>query len=129
MAEKKTTSKTEKPVNKAKPTKAEKPMKKEVKKEKKTEVKPIKREVKMEVISLKPLITEKAVMMIESQNTLTFETSINSTRTQIKEEVEEIFDVKVEDVRTLIRKAKKYAYVRLNTKTPAIDIATKLGMI
>jgi len=82
-----------------------------------------------EVIHLKPLVTEKAVMLIESQNVMTFETSINARRDQIKSEVEDVFETKVEDVRTLIRNRKKYAYVKLNAKTPAIDIATKLGMI
>ena len=104
-------------------------VKKEKKQVKKTEVKPAKRKMSLEILPLKPLITEKAVMLIESQNVLTFETSIVSRRDKIKEEVEEVFEVKVEDVRTLIRNGKKYAYVKLNPKTPAIDIATKLGMI
>ena len=68
-------------------------------------------------------------MLIESQNVLEFETYINIRREQIKKEVEEIFEVKVQNVRTLIRKGKKYAYVKLNKNNPAIDIATKLGMI
>jgi len=81
------------------------------------------------IIHLKPMVTEKAVMLIESQNVMTFETTMDIRRDQIKEEVEEIFETKVDNVRTLIRKSKKYAYVKLNPKTPAIDIATKLGMI
>ena len=80
-------------------------------------------------MSLKPVVTEKAVMMIEAQNVLTFMTEKNRTKEKVKKEVEEIFGVKVERVRTLIKGNKKYAYVKLNAKNPAIDIATKLGMI
>jgi len=83
----------------------------------------------LKVIHLRPLLTEKGVMLIESQNVITFETSMNVRKEQIKKEVEDIFEVKVDGVRTLIRKGKKYAYVKLNPKNPAIDIATKLGMI
>jgi large subunit ribosomal protein L23 len=78
---------------------------------------------------MKPVTTEKAVMIIERQNTLTFELEMKMTKTEIKKEIEEIFDVKAEKVNTSIRKNKKYAYVKLNKKYPAMDIATKVGMI
>ena len=80
-------------------------------------------------MNLKPITTEKAVMIIERENTLTFSTEKNITRDAIKKEVQEIFDVKVENVRTLVRNAKKYAYVKLKKEFPAIDVATKLGLI
>lgn len=80
-------------------------------------------------MNLKPITTEKAVMIIERENTLTFSTEKNMTRDAIKKEVQELFDVKVENVRTLIRNAKKYAYVKLKKEFPAIDVATKLGLI
>lgn len=78
---------------------------------------------------LKPVTSEKAVKMIEIDNTLLFKTDRKTTRTQIKKEVEKMFSVQVEKVRTLLRSNHKYAYVRLAQKNPAIDIATKLGMI
>ncbi len=78
---------------------------------------------------MKPIVTEKAVMMIESQNVLTFETPKNKAKEDIKKEVEELFEVKVKKIRTLIRGNKKYAYVKLNEKFPAIDLATKLGLM
>ncbi len=78
---------------------------------------------------MKPIVTEKAVMMIESQNVLSFVTDKNKTRTEIKKEIEELFEVKVEKIRTLIKKNKKYIYAKLKSKFPAIDIATKLGII
>ena len=78
---------------------------------------------------MKPLVTEKAVMMIERENVLTFELGRNMTKVEIKKEIVEIFDVKIDKIRTLIKNGKKYAYVKLNEKNPAIDVATKLGLM
>ena len=78
---------------------------------------------------MKPIVTEKAVMMIEAQNTLTFETSKIKTKEEIKKEFEEIFKVKVQGIRTLVKGNKKYAYIKLKKEFPAIDIATKLGLM
>ena len=78
---------------------------------------------------MKPLSTEKAVRLIELNNTLIFETDKRKTKTEIKKEIEESFKVKIVSINSLIRNNKKYVYVKLNEKTPAIDIATKLGMI
>jgi large subunit ribosomal protein L23 len=80
-------------------------------------------------IQLKPVVTEKAVMMIESQNVLTFQTGKEATRHEIKKEIEDLFKIKIEKVRTLIRGNKKYIYVRLKPQFAAIDIATKLGVM
>ena len=78
---------------------------------------------------LKPITTEKAVKMIDVENTLTFETGRQERKEEIKKEIEKIFKVKVEKVRVLIRQNRKVAYVRLSKQNPAIDVATKLGMI
>jgi large subunit ribosomal protein L23 len=78
---------------------------------------------------LKPITSEKAVRMIEVDNILLFETDRSEKKDSIKKQVEELFKVKVERVRTFIKDNKKYAYVRLNKSNPAIDVATKLGMI
>lgn len=78
---------------------------------------------------LKPITSEKAVKIIELENTLLFEIERQYKKPDIKKEVESIFNVKVEKVRTLIHQNKKYAYVKLNKANPAIDVATKLGMI
>lgn len=80
-------------------------------------------------MNLKPITTEKAIMLIESQNILTFKTDKQETKEQIKKEIEDLFEVKVERVRTLIRWNKKYAYVKLKKEFPAIDLATKLGLM
>jgi len=78
---------------------------------------------------MRPLMTEKAVMMIETQNILAFKTGKEETKLDIKKEVEELFKVKVDSIRTLIRNNKKIAYVKLKKEFPAIDVATKLGLI
>ncbi len=78
---------------------------------------------------LKPVTSEKAVKMIETDNTLLFEVERRERKEDIKKEVEILFNVKVAKVRSLIRKNKKLAYVKLNKKNPAIDVATKVGMI
>lgn len=78
---------------------------------------------------LKPVTSEKAVRMIELDNTLVFETGRVEDKESIKSHVEKVFSVKVKSVRTQITKNNKYAYVKLNKENPAIDVATKLGMI
>ena len=78
---------------------------------------------------MKPIVTEKAVMMIETENVLTFQTERNKTKDQIKKEFEDLFEAKVGKIRTLIRDNKKYVYLKLKKEFPAIDIATKLGII
>tara|TARA_Y100000310_G_scaffold342955_1_gene448450 strand:+ start:8241 stop:8483 length:243 start_codon:yes stop_codon:yes gene_type:complete len=78
---------------------------------------------------LKPVTSEKAVKLIDIDNTLVFEVERESRKQQIKEEIEKVFSVKVEKVRTLINTNKKFVYARLSKQNPAIDVATKLGMI
>ncbi len=78
---------------------------------------------------MKPIMTEKAVMMIETANVITFQTSMKMEKKDIKKEIEELFNAKVDKIRTLIKNNKKYAYVKLKGDTLAIDIATKLGLM
>ncbi|RMD66586.1 50S ribosomal protein L23 [Candidatus Pacearchaeota archaeon] len=78
---------------------------------------------------LKPVSSEKAVKMIDADNTLVFETERRARKPEIKTEVERLFDVKVSSVRTQIRNNKKFAYVKLKKEYLASDVATKLGMI
>lgn len=80
-------------------------------------------------MKLKPITSEKAVKLIDLENTLIFEVERKKNKESIKKEVEQIFKVRIEKVRTLIRNNKKYAHVKLSKQNPAIDIATKLGMI
>lgn len=78
---------------------------------------------------LKPITSEKAVRMLDLENSLAFEVGRKDGKPAIKEEVEKIFNVKVENIRTLVRGNKKIAYVKLNKENVAVDVATKLGMI
>lgn len=78
---------------------------------------------------MKPVTTEKAVRLIELNNTLVFEVDRRKSKTEIKKEIEELFKIKIDSISSLIHKNKKIVYVRLNLKNPAIDVATKLGMI
>lgn len=78
---------------------------------------------------MKPVSTEKAVMKIEVENMITLEVDKRMSKEKIKKEIEEIFSVKVGRIRTLVRKNKKIAYVKLKKEFPAIDLATKLGLM
>ena len=78
---------------------------------------------------MRPIVTEKAVMKIESENVLTFELDKRKTKNEIKKEIEELFKVKIDKIRTHIKNNKKIVYAKLNSKYLAIDIATKLGMM
>ena len=73
--------------------------------------------------------TEKLVKMIETENVIVFETTRSARKEEIKKEIETLFKVKVAKVRTHIRKNKKLAYIKLKTEYPAIDVATKLGVM
>jgi len=80
-------------------------------------------------MNIKPITSEKAVKLIDLDNTLIFQVEKENTKDEIKKEIEKIFKVKVAKVRTSIRSNKKYAYVKFKKENPAIDLATKLGMI
>lgn len=81
------------------------------------------------IVLQKILSTEKIVRMMEAENILVFETDMQFCKKDIKDEIEKLFGVKVSKVRTHNRKNKKFAYVKLNQEFPAIDIATKLGLM
>jgi large subunit ribosomal protein L23 len=60
-------------------------------------------------VILSPVITEKATYASE-RNQVVFNVSRKATKPQIKEAVEKLFDVKVKNVNTLIRKGKIKAF-------------------
>jgi large subunit ribosomal protein L23 len=78
---------------------------------------------------MKPIMTEKAVMMIERDNVITFQFSMKMEKAGIKKEIEDLFGVKIEKIRTLNKNNKKYAYIKLKGDVLAIDVATKLGLM
>ncbi|MFA6035741.1 MAG: 50S ribosomal protein L23 [Candidatus Micrarchaeia archaeon] len=76
---------------------------------------------------LYPLTTERAVAMIERDNKLIFLVERAATKAEIKKEVEEMFEVKVAAVNTLITlDGKKKAFVKLAPGFSADDVAAKL---
>ncbi|MEJ2770691.1 MAG: 50S ribosomal protein L23 [Sulfolobaceae archaeon] len=76
------------------------------------------------------LATEKAIRLLESQNILTVIVDKNATKPQIKKEIENMFNVKVEKVNTLITPlGEKKAYVKLKKEFNASEIAHKLGIL
>lgn len=50
----------------------------------------------------KPLITEKSNLMKETGNVVAFEVAMNSNKVEIRQAVERAFNVKVQDVRTMV---------------------------
>ncbi len=48
-----------------------------------------------------PIITEKASNLKETENTYTFSVDVKANKTQIKQAIEAIFNVKVESVNTI----------------------------
>lgn len=76
-----------------------------------------------------PLATEKAVRIMEIENKLVFRIDEKATKKDVKKAIEELFKVKVLKVTTLHDRKGKKAYVSLSIDTPAIDVATQLGLI
>jgi large subunit ribosomal protein L23 len=77
-----------------------------------------------------PISTEKAVKIMESENKLIFIVDRKANKKDIKEAMESVFKVKVVKVNTLIdTSSNKKAYIKLSSETPAIDIATQLGLM
>ena len=77
-----------------------------------------------------PLSTEKSIRLMESENKLIFVVDMKADKKEIKDAVEKIFKVKVKKVNTFISpRGEKRAYVKFSDETPAIDIATQLGLM
>ncbi len=77
-----------------------------------------------------PVSTEKAIRMMESQNKLVFVVERKAKKADIKKAFEVTFKVKVTAVRTVITpRSQKRAYITLSPESPALDIATQLGMM
>lgn len=77
-----------------------------------------------------PISTEKSIRLMEAENKLIFVVDKKATKQEIKKEIETVFKVKVIKVNTMISpKGVKKAYVEFDAETPAIDIATELGLM
>lgn len=77
-----------------------------------------------------PLLSEKAIAKIETENKLVFIVNRKSNKKQIKWAVEKALDVEVDSVRTMVnQKGEKRAWIKLDKKYPASEIATRFGML
>ena len=76
-----------------------------------------------------PITSEKAVRLIEAENKIMFVVDKRALKQQVKKAMEKDFKVKVEKINLHIKDNKKIAIIKLKAETPAIDVATKLGII
>lgn len=70
-----------------------------------------------------PIVTEKSAGLAQDHNTMTFSVDVRANKTQIKQAIESIFDVKVESVNTINVKPKKKRVGRYAGKTNRVKKA------
>jgi len=84
----------------------------------------------MKEVIIRPVTSEKAVRLMEGQNTLTLIVNQKANKPKIRKAVQDLFKVKVINVNTLnTPKNEKKAYVKLSDDDNALDIGADLGMI
>ncbi len=76
-----------------------------------------------------PLSTEKAIRLLERENTLVFLIQGKMSKQEIKRDIEERFAVKVVRVNTVRSPRGRKAYVTLEREASALDIASQLGLL
>lgn len=80
-------------------------------------------------ILIGPVMSEGVFDLLEAENKLVFTCNRLATKSQIKQAVEELFEVKAVKINTQIRpEGVKRAYVKLHEDYAAIDVAMNLGM-
>jgi len=80
-------------------------------------------------VIFKPVITEAVYDLIETQNKIVFEVAKKANKFQIKQAVEELYNVKVKKVNTLITpRGVKRAICTLTAEYNASDLATDLNL-
>ncbi len=81
-------------------------------------------------VLIHPLSSEKSIRMMETGNVITFIVEGKAKKSEVKKEIEKLFSTKVLKVTTnSLPDGRKKAYIKISPETPAIDIATRLGMI
>ncbi|MHA1372299.1 MAG: 50S ribosomal protein L23 [Promethearchaeota archaeon] len=77
----------------------------------------------------RPVITESTFNLIEDQNKLVFMVDRRANKKMIQEAIEQIYKVKVKKINTLITpRGEKKAFITLDPKFSAAEIATKIGI-
>ena len=75
------------------------------------------------------VITQDAVSLIEKENKLVFIVDIRADKESVKRAVENLYEVKVLKVNTLITpRGEKKAFIKLAPEFKASDLAVKLGI-
>jgi len=81
-------------------------------------------------VILHPIMTEVASRMLESENKLVFVVSLKASKADVKQAVEDLYEVRVEKVTVSItHKGEKKAFVKLHPDYKAADVAIKLGIL
>jgi len=70
-----------------------------------------------------PIVTEKSAKLAQEKNTITFSVDTKANKTEIKQAVEKVFDVKVESVNTVNVRPKKKRVGRYVGKTNKVKKA------
>lgn len=65
----------------------------------------------------KPVLTEKSLLLQQTENKYTFDVDVNANKTEVKDAVEKMFDVKVEKVNIMNVKPKTKRMGRYVGKT------------
>ena len=68
-------------------------------------------------ILVRPVVTEKSTRLQE-QNKYTFEVTLTSNRSQVKQAVEKLFEVKVKNVNIIRTPGKRRRFGRRQTQSP-----------
>ncbi len=75
-----------------------------------------------------PYVTEKTMNFMDKNNALEFVVKRNASKNQIKKAVEELFEAKVKNVNTRIKKTGKHAIVKFTDDVNAEDIGMRIGI-
>ena len=77
-----------------------------------------------------PLLSEDAVTLLEAENKITFIVNLQADKRDVKRAIEELYEVRVQRVTTLITpEGEKKAFVKLTPDFKAADLAVKLGLL
>jgi large subunit ribosomal protein L23 len=77
-----------------------------------------------------PFVTEKAMMLLENQSKIQFLVSRESSKDEIKRDIEKMFGQNVKNVRTLMNMhGEKKAIVSFENEKAAEEILSRLGIM
>jgi large subunit ribosomal protein L23 len=75
-----------------------------------------------------PYVTEKTMNLMEKSNALEFVVKRKASKNQIRDAVEEMFEVKVQNINTKVTKNGKHAIVTFTPEFKAEDIGMRIGI-